>query len=162
MPNLLDTILQDFRTSKRKVNRYLGYGIAFTLICFFYVVIPYFQYKGQQKSAQQAALYLKEELQVLNEHLIQIKKLNNDAENALTDIQSQINALPEHLHGVVLPEISEIINPDSSDTQQVQQVQSPGSSGEIYIPPAITDFNEAANWYIRNWFKELVDQLKRT
>lgn len=166
MPDLLDTILQDFRDSKRKVNRHLSFGIVFSLVCFFFILWPYFQYKAQQESAQQAGQYLEAELQTLNESLTHIKRLKIDARNSLQEVQAQIRGLPDHLHREALPEIAEIINSDSLNRPQIQQrlqiqqVQSTGSPGEIHIPPGITDFNEAVNWYIRNWFNNLVTQIE--
>lgn len=52
MGNLFDIALDDFRTSNRSVNRYLGVWLLFAFIAYMHVIEPYFWYKADARKTK--------------------------------------------------------------------------------------------------------------
>ena len=105
MAAIFDTILQGFTSARKNTQRNLSFGFVFTLVCFFYVVEPYFLYSSHQREAVERREQIHSELEQFHSQLRQIQAVNRQTQQALVTIHERIRAYPDHLNQVVLPQI---------------------------------------------------------
>ena len=210
MAVIFDTILQGYTSARKQTQRNLSLGLVFTLVCFFYVVEPFFLYTSHQRAAVQRSDQIHDEVQQLNMHLRQTQAVNRQTQQALEMIHERIRAYPDHLNQDVLPQIRDHFyaadrdEPEYRDDPEYQfdpdyrydTAAGPGAgpgerSGEpgerkgdsgmwdgdpgmldadqsvrfgdpevrVAVPDHITEFADAVNWYVRNWFRQIIDDL---
>ena len=210
MAVIFDTILQGYTSARKQTQRNLSLGLVFTLVCFFYVVEPFFLYTSHQRAAVQRSDQIHDEVQQLNMHLRQTQAVNRQTQQALEMIHERIRAYPDHLNQDVLPQIRDHFyaadrdEPEYRDDPEYQfdpdyrydTAAGPGAgpgerSGEpgerkgdsgmwdgdpgmldadqsvrfgdpevrVAVPDHITEFADAVNWYVQNWFRQIIDDL---
>ncbi len=109
MPQLFDVLFNDLRGSKRNVNRLMGAGIVFVLLCHVYVVEPYFRFKAQEKKAQETLRTVEDKREALWNQLQKTKQVSQSVRDALSRIQEEIAGYPDHLRKT-LREIHEAVS----------------------------------------------------
>jgi hypothetical protein len=158
MQDIFEILLQNFNSSKRRVNRYLGVGIVFVLLCFLYVTMPYFQYKVHQQKAKENLQTLKKDLNKISENLVKISEVNDQGRILLGTLNNIIRSLPDELHRDVLPGMQNFFNGEGTSDQLFFQQSVPNRP--FGLPPEITNFEDAVNWYLQDWFENLITQLE--
>jgi len=229
MTAITETILQGFTSARKQTQRKLSLGLVFTLVCFFYVVEPYFLYSSHQQAAVERRDQISDEVKKLNLQLRQTQAVNHQTQHALNMIHERIRAYPDHLNQDVLPQIRDHFYardrydpeygdyPESGESREYTEVgygghpsgqadqlvrldgpaddpadgpmgspdDGPGErsgypgSGDgdpetremvqsvrfgdpdvqVEVPGYITEFADAVNWYVRNWFRQIIDDL---
>jgi hypothetical protein len=167
MAGIFDTILQNFKSAQKNTQRYISLGFVFTLLCFFYVVEPFFLYTSHQRNAEKLLKETVTGLDLLGGKLDEIRHVNGQTRRSMSGIHERIRAYPDHLNQEVLPQIYEHFYGVSRGYQQTnyaiqqvqQQVQQAGQSGTVTVPAHINEFSDAVNWYVQNWFQQIVDDL---
>lgn len=157
MPELFDVLFDDLRSSKNKVNRLLGAGLLFAMIAHFYVVEPYFEYKGQERKLSEVLSKQKTQFEQISSQFKIISDLNQKVSRTLNDVWGQIEGFPDHLHGM-LPKIEDAIS--TEPPSQAYQQSMPARNEDLSLPPNIKTFDPAVRWYIETWFNDLVTRLK--
>ncbi len=179
MTAMFDTILQGFTTARKHTQRNLSLGLVFTLVCFFYVVEPYFMYSSHQQAAVERSDQIHDEVRKLNMQLRQTRSMNRQTQQALEMIHERIKAYPDHLNRDVLPQIRDHFYTADRDGpvygyardypqggyagqqsgQAEQRVRFGDPDVRVEVPGYITEFADAVNWYVRNWFRQIIDDL---
>lgn len=168
MTRLFNTVMQNFKSTQRTTQRYLGLGFVFALLCFFYVVEPFFIYTANQEKAEESLEQIQTELESSAKQLKEISSVNEQTQKTLGDMEERIREYPDHLNQEVLPQLydqfyeqEERYSQDNYDTQQMQQqMQNSSRSEHIWVPSDINEYHEAVNWYVQNWFQAIIDDLK--
>lgn len=155
MADLLDILFNDFRSSKKMVNRLLGIWMLFALVSHFYVVEPYFRYKPQELVQSELREYAK------------------SVEITLKGIDKDVISYPDHLRKVRRRIIRSFKNnlPSKYNNQasnqypkiyyeKLYQIESSEKIvvGDITLPAEI-NFDEAVGQYVRKWFSNLITKL---
>lgn len=150
MGNLFDIALDDFRTSQRSVNRYLGVWLLFAFIAYMYVIEPYFWYKADVRKTKSELDGL-EKIYVLksNKH-DQIRHVFQNAEFNLKDIERQLRDYPNHLQEQIIPQINKLSFPTTACSKV----------GSFSPPDGTKTPGEVIIWYINTWFGNLINRLK--
>ena len=179
MTAMFDTILQGFTTARKHTQRNLSLGLVFTLVCFFYVVEPYFMYSSHQQAAVERSDQIHDEVRKLNMQLRQTRSMNRQTQQALEMIHERIKAYPDHLNRDVLPQIRDHFYTADRDGpvygyardypqggyagqqsgQAEQRVRFGDPDVRVEVPGYITEFADAVNWYVQNWFRQIIDDL---
>lgn len=167
MSRLFDTIMQNFKSTQRTSQRYLGVGFVFTLLCFFYVVEPFFIYTSNQDEAEETLEQIQASMETSEKQLKEISSVNDQAQKTLVNLEQRIRNYPDHLNQEVLPQLyAQFYGEDGryerenyNPQQMQQQVQSSGRNEQIWIPSDITEYSDAVNWYVQSWFQAIVDDL---
>lgn len=172
MKELFDLLLQNFQTTKKQVNQLLAGGIIFTVFYFVYVTVPYFQFQVYKKEAEQVRKTVEEKIQTRTDDFKLIESVHTDVQDGLKQVRSRIQSFPDHLNQQALPEIARVLEERvHPQPQQFQQQQLPASQlqfnqgitsqgGLVSLPGEVEDFEGAVHWYIQNWFRTLVLDLK--
>jgi hypothetical protein len=179
MAVIFDTVLQGFTSARKQTLRNLSLGLVFSLVCFFYVVEPFFMYSTHQQAAVERSDQIREEVEKLTIQLRQTRAMNRQTQQSLNTIHERIRAYPTHLNRDVLPQIRDHFNtgyrvdaeyghnrgyPEEDrsglHTGQADQLVRFGDPGvRVVVPDDITGFADAVNWYVRNWFQQIIDDL---
>lgn len=117
MPELIDVLFDDLRSSKKNMNRLLGVGLLFTLIAHFYVVEPYFEYKEQEPRLKKSLDEKKKQFDQLSDQSERITNLSQNIKTNQTNIENKIKDFPQHLRGI-LSDIWKIFLSESSSNAQ--------------------------------------------
>src|SRR5574341_687994 len=185
MPQLYDVLLDDLRSSKKNLNRFLGAGILFAFIAHFYVVEPYFEYKEQEPRLKKSLEEKKIQFDQLSGQSERITNLSQNIKTNQANIENKIKDFPQHLRGILLDLWNVFLSGSSSDTSKrstpiqqsapVQQsiniqqpvanmpfnVQQSGSIkiGDFVLPSDITTFNDGVHWYIETRIRKLNNDI---
>ncbi len=157
MPQLVDVLFDDLKSSKKNINRILSAGLFFAFIAHFYVVEPYFEYKEQEILLGKLLVAKKEAYDGAIVRLNDIENLNEKIKNTLKKVKDEIEEFPVHLRGI-LPEIDSALNIKKSFDKK-KQFKPPMINGEP-LPSGVTEFEPAVQWYVNKWFDTLVKDLE--
>ena len=149
MMQLFDALWNDFLLLKKNFNRLISIGLLFALICHFYVIEPYFLYKAEEKNAIKKLKESEEQLKKLSGQLSHLETTYKDVHLALENIKTQIKSFPDHLRRM-LPKIKESLSPSDYAIQEAR----------LFFPTNIKTFEEGVNWYIKDWFKKIINDLQ--
>ncbi len=163
MQDFTDILIGDLRQTKRKFNRLLGLGLIFTLIGYLYIILPYFQYKSEEKYLSETVKILEKESERLSNQLNKTETAAKRINASLQKIKDQINYFPTMLNRK-LPEIRDslyggIANRHSRRPQYQQMDIIP--TERMIIPSHIKTFSEAVRWYTNRWFGDILERLKQ-
>ncbi len=175
MDLLSESVLSDFKASKKEINRLFFGGLIFALFVQIYIVEPYFQFKHEEVALASSLASMESSVAELSKKAARIRKTAEGVKVALSDIRSRLEAFPSHLRRS-LPAIQEAVRLRTTDGRQgrqelgsgpsvsptVQQL-SPGISRSTAIPPlppGVTNYEEAVRWYINQWFEDLLNRLE--
>lgn len=176
MPQLFDILFNDFRSARGKVNRILGAGLLFALIAHFYVVEPYFEYKRQETRLKEILFEKRKQINLLSERSERMVNLSENIKRNQKNIEDEVKHFPQHLRGR-LSDIRKLFHPESSSNsseqvthiQQSAVIQQSGDIrelkykkiGDVSLPSDITTFNDGVDWYIKTWFDDLLEDIKK-
>jgi len=113
MTSISDVLFADLRLKRKIINRLLRGGLIFAFFGQFYVLEPYFQYKQEERMAEE----IQGKTQILPDNArreaTRIRKVSGEARSMFERIQKRIAQYPDHLRGV-MPNIRDAIVSDHS------------------------------------------------
>jgi hypothetical protein len=157
MSDLFKTILGDIRAAKNRFNRLLGVGTIFILLGHFYVLEPYFAYKAQEVRVRQALTEREETLGKLSDQVERTKRASEKAHATLAELRRRIEQYPDHLRNT-LPEIDRAVRTGPAVQSFAQTA--PVQVSEMVVPPHIKTFEAGVQWYVEQWFEQLLTDLQ--
>ncbi len=156
MKDLFEILKNDLLDTKKNLNKTIFIGLIFAIFGYLYVIEPYFLYKKQEIILNKKVSKKKSEIKNLTQKLKELELTKKNINNSMYKIKRNINSFPDQLRWA-LKEIRKSLN--SRNSNFTMQQATPVS--KIHLPPNIKEFEDAVQWYIENWFNNLINDLQK-